>query len=465
MAFSDYKNPSEITDYLKKVLFRTGGKKSDVRLYHYTSLQSALAMIEGGSMWLGSIDRMNDYLEGEFIQSTSGRTLYFSCFSKVEENLAMYKMYAPAPDGVMLSISFSTAEELLSNIPGTEEGKRLVHIVRDGSLTDEQIEVDAYWAEVCYKDLHTDTLRVGTVKNENIRHPLTVEELAGFVKLYGWEYEKEIRLCAALDKPLENNERLAIKLPSDFDRETTITFGPGFDKTSNRGLVSRLRRLGIKTGESEYDALVDLGGALPKEARASGDRIAQLEMENARLRGIIEENDWDGEYEDECEDPDYPESEWDWKSGYHELKSPEGDIIKKGKYENGHLIDGIEFNIVLKVCKGPVDHKYDYADDPNEQPVMPEELGKTELHYSEYGRYDGYFLGIMDHDEIEEKGLEFFYVVDKKVKLKGRQIEPTYTNFRTLESVLAEHEPDTLETIKTGIYKYSETNHAKFDVE
>ena len=118
----------------------------------------------------------------------------------------------------------------------------------------------------------------------------------------------------------------------------------------------------------------------------------------------------------------------------------------------------------MKVCKGSVNHEYDYVDDPNEEPVRPEELGNTDMYYSEYGRYDGYFLGIVGHNEIMEKGLEFFYVVDKKVKLEGRQIKPTYIHFRPLESVLAEREPDSLETIKTGIYKYSETDYADFDV-
>ena len=47
---------------------------------------------------------MNDRMEGEYIEAESdGTDLHFTSFSRVEENLAMYKMYSPAPDCIFRS--------------------------------------------------------------------------------------------------------------------------------------------------------------------------------------------------------------------------------------------------------------------------------------------------------------------------------------------------------------------------
>ena len=43
-------------------------------------------------------------MEGEYIEAESdGTDLHFTSFSRVEENLAMYKMYSPAPDCIFRS--------------------------------------------------------------------------------------------------------------------------------------------------------------------------------------------------------------------------------------------------------------------------------------------------------------------------------------------------------------------------
>lgn len=66
---------------------------------------------------------------------------------------------------------------------------------------------------------------------------------------------------------------------------------------------------------------------------------------------------------------------------------------------------------------------------------------------------------------IKGIGLEYFYVVDKKVKLEGKLIKPIFTNFRTFENVMAEKEPDELDYIKTGIRKYDEAESAEIEID
>ncbi len=50
-----------------------------------------------------------------------------------------------------------------------------------------------YWTGVCYKDIESNKISTPGQVNNKIDNPL--EALAGVIKLSGWEYEKEVRLC------------------------------------------------------------------------------------------------------------------------------------------------------------------------------------------------------------------------------------------------------------------------------
>lgn len=259
MAFKDYKTSSEVRDYLLRVLSRTGNRKQDLaQLYHYTSIETVAAIVGGGNIFLGSTDNMNDYFEGEIIKEVKGaNTQFFTCFSRAEENLAMYKMYAPSPNGAMITISFSDAARIIESLPKDENGKYSIPIVRDNKVTEDYVSAEIYWCAVAYKDLHTDLIRAGEAINAQIDKPFDQEELVGFLKLYGWEYEKEVRLCAKLDNALEHGEKVAISIPRTV--HIKVVTGPGFDTTKYRSQVATIKRKSIEVHSSEYDAFVDLG--------------------------------------------------------------------------------------------------------------------------------------------------------------------------------------------------------------
>ena len=280
-GFGDCRKPQDIKKYLLDVISRGIKNGPAYMLYHYTSIDAVVSMIDTGYIWLGPTSQMNDYLEMEYIRSAnSDRDRYFCCFSKTEENLAMYKMYTPSKDGVMIAISYETAREIIRLISESETGKKVAWIVRNKELTEETVEADIYWTDVCYKDLHSDVLKLSGKKNTHIKHPLVKPELAGFLKLYGWEYEKEVRLCADPERELNENERIAIPLPEKIESKIIVTTEPGFDKQRNRKKLSKLKRLGVTIRDSEYDALVDL--------KFDESQKTEIEDENAE-KEIIEE--------------------------------------------------------------------------------------------------------------------------------------------------------------------------------
>lgn len=258
-SFTNIKTPEEIKYYLLNVLSRTGGKTKDqVYLYHYTSINALAEILVSNSIWLGSTRKMNDYMEGEFIESSEGKNkVFFACFSRAEENIAMYKMYAPPPNGAMLVISYSMAQAIIDNLP-VSDNKTVCNIVRDNKITSERVPADIYWSAVAYKALHSDLLKCETVKNEKIENPLFVRDLAGFVKLYGWEYEREVRLSAVTEKILSENEKIALPLPTVVTKNAMIVTSPGFDKQKYKKTISKLKRLGVTIHDSEYDGLADI---------------------------------------------------------------------------------------------------------------------------------------------------------------------------------------------------------------
>lgn len=287
MKFGDMTTTLQIRNYLKSVLGRPGPRGKDgVELYHYTGIDSLVSILDSGYLWLGSATNMNDHLEAEFVKRSGMRNrLFLSSFSKVEENLAMYKMYASEPNGVMIAISYATAERIIEEQDKSPIGKQLVSIVRNKKLTGEQIESDLYWSAVCYKDLHTDNLSAENVTNSNIENPLLDSSLAGFEKLYGWEYEKEVRLCAVTQRPLKDNEIVAVKLPEDTKKLLSVVLCPGFSKIRNYTEFIELKMKSVQIKESAYEALVDLGG--------EGELLTEEELDELANKMIhIEPNEF-----------------------------------------------------------------------------------------------------------------------------------------------------------------------------
>ena len=257
-AFKDMDNPLEVRKYLLNILSRVGGKNKDENyLYHYTNIDTADKIVNGECIWLGAIQNMNDAFECENINEFIGENLvFYSCFSRAEENMAMYGMYASKPNGVMLKLSYKDAKEMVDNLPKGKKNYKKLRVVKNSKLTEKTIEAEVFWAGVAYKQLHSDLIKAETVVNNHLKNPLNIKELAGLVKLYGWEYEREVRLIAIADKKLADNECLAIPIPKDIASKIQIIKCPGFATAEHKKELAKFKRVGVKVLESEYENFV-----------------------------------------------------------------------------------------------------------------------------------------------------------------------------------------------------------------
>lgn len=68
-------------------------------------------MLKNGYMRLGSCADMNDAFETAVLDRHGLlRKLFYACFTKVDESLAMYKLYGIDQDSVIFRISYTDLE-------------------------------------------------------------------------------------------------------------------------------------------------------------------------------------------------------------------------------------------------------------------------------------------------------------------------------------------------------------------
>lgn len=242
----------------------------------------------------------------------------------------------------------------------------------------------------------------------------------------------------------------------------------------------RIYRLDVDTDIAKiYDVIQERIGVESEKHSVVATEISKLkerykEFCNARQDAQIENEDSSEEDLERFKNEDI------WVDGYHELHDSKGNVIEKGQYQKGKLVDGISYDIIIQISKARVGIKdrepteeevedsegYDYKawkEKLLEEPIPEDRIKQERWKYYEFDRFQHSLSFSSTSEYIMRLGIEYFYVVDKKVRLEGKQIKPTLTNFRTLESYMAIHDPDGLEYIKTGKWMFEEANYAEIE--
>lgn len=151
-----------------------------------------------------------------------------------KENIGMWSMYSQLWEkGVKITLPRKTVINWIK-----ETKKLLVISPRDLQRTRKEIIVDGHnvslrLSAVAYSNADSlqgneqEKITWSNTKNYNIRHPMLLPELIGYIKNIAWSYEKEVRIKAEFN----NNsgiQRVAIPLTDEVIRKMTITAGPLF---------------------------------------------------------------------------------------------------------------------------------------------------------------------------------------------------------------------------------------------
>lgn len=320
--FKNISSAEEMREYLINCLNR---HNEDEYLLHYSSLETVINIFETGYFWLGDYNYMNDLFERELLnQCQCDGTLFYMCFSKGSESLAMYKMYGKGKSSVVLKIPIPVMREIISNAGHKErvggiddDGKesafiRKINIVENEIVSKNTVETRLYCTDIAYINPYNNKLKCGKENNELIETPLNSNELVGMLKYDCWEYEQEVRLYGnVIDLP-KSIKKLAVKLPKDFKGKVKVILGPEFDKELYHENLVYLRRLGIICENSIYDGWY----------KETNNKIASWNkylLEDDYINKSFSGKDpWGGKLYIKIEDYRNGELIWKWKNIFNE---------------------------------------------------------------------------------------------------------------------------------------------------
>lgn len=263
--FDKITKTEEMKEYLRDCLNRY---PDDSFLFHYTDIETVINIIESGYLWLNDYNQMNDLFEKELLnQRDYDGNLFFICFSRGEESLAMYKMYGKGKGSAIIKIPVSVIKDILSYAWHGEyadgiddDGEyysciRKTSVVDNGRVLKKTVNTGLYCTDIAYLNPYDSVLKYEDKRNNKIISPLNSEELVGMVKYNCWEYEREVRLYGRIIDFSNSINKIAIKLPDDICKKVQVILGPVFDKESYKEQLFYLRRLGVVYNNSIYDGL------------------------------------------------------------------------------------------------------------------------------------------------------------------------------------------------------------------
>ena len=208
---------------------------SSQRLYHYTTYESLLTIINGKSLRLSRLDLLNDKAELKLGFHDDVTNNYVISFTNKKEYVSMWAMYGK-PSGIKLRLDFNTSafikcinnlfyDSQKSNSITKKKKKKLFNIPSDSF---DQVQL----SDVVYLDKDSMRLRHdGRLIKELSADDKIIKRMTGFIKYDAWEFEKETRLRVRLHenrdmKICNNRDYIYCGISDDLIKSFRITFNP-----------------------------------------------------------------------------------------------------------------------------------------------------------------------------------------------------------------------------------------------
>ena len=233
-------------------------------LYHYTTLENAVKIIQGQKWHLVSAKDMNDRREYRNGDDKRWDNLFFASFMREDkESIGMWSMYSqPWRKGVKISIPKETFKQWVGEISVIHEISKINYQPTGRSIKlYKNSDARVYISTVAYSNSESledrkkskEMLQCGGEKNVHIHNAVSIPELTGYVKDMAWVAEKEVRIKAEFDNSEYKFERVAIDVPDYVIENMTITASPLFKGDLHEELENTIKRLSIKTDKSLFN--------------------------------------------------------------------------------------------------------------------------------------------------------------------------------------------------------------------
>lgn len=232
-------------------------KSGNERLYHYTTFESVMKIIQDHTFRLTRTDLLNDKAEMKIGNKEKAIHHYIMSMTEAKEYISMWAMYG-RPSGIKLRLDFSKLELLKiinqsnqSSIYSNDYYSR-VEVDKDGIIQCSPNKIHNLFgidmlypirfAHVAYINKEKNKLRCNNRPFRSFKvDEKSIDDLTGFSKYDAWEFEKEIRLLVHLD----NNEPTHIYLPitDDLINSFSITFNPWISEEMKEVIKQELNQL------------------------------------------------------------------------------------------------------------------------------------------------------------------------------------------------------------------------------
>jgi hypothetical protein len=183
--------------------------KSHIYLYHYTSFEALLSIIDNRKIRLSNLSLLNDPLEYErlSIEPMEQNRIYVCCFNHFsKERLPLWKMYADGPYGIRIGFPRRSAQ-FFENILNYECGS-VDHIIflNDDNPRRKWKLAYASLVDVIYDDDFQNYIKLKKIYPIDELPELQRAEAIGHLKKECWEFEEETRIIVGLkpDRDLGN---------------------------------------------------------------------------------------------------------------------------------------------------------------------------------------------------------------------------------------------------------------------
>ncbi|MDD4699080.1 MAG: DUF2971 domain-containing protein [Oscillospiraceae bacterium] len=259
-AFRDIKTAYGLVEYLSDSAARLENSRY---IHHYTTLETAIKIIDKKKWHLANPKDMNDQLEYQNGDKLKWETIFLSAFmTENKESIGMWSMYAqPWEKGVKISIPSRIARSWISDIKEVEEVS-----MQDYSCTGRRYnlaEGEIKLSSVAYTNTDSlskkepdETLTWSNQTNTRLHNIAHNIELSGYVKDQAWSYEKEIRIFAEFNN-WNNFKRIAIDVPEKVIDSMVITASPLFEGKLMDELRKEIQRQ-VKTDKSLFEGKLNI---------------------------------------------------------------------------------------------------------------------------------------------------------------------------------------------------------------
>lgn len=226
----DIRSTEDLRDYLDTKIYEESRKEDIIQ---YTTLDSVKSMFDSNMIVARKHDVQNDKYELECFNEKCWENLYSTSFMQAaEENIAMWVMYGAAKGGkinkgIQISLSSEDFRDWASKIDTAyllDSNYEKIKEIKGFSRNTHRVA----YTKISPGGTGSHELKIGWDRKKWSQNEYDNDRLAGYIKDFAWEYEKEIRISVWTNDSFKN-KMIGIPMDKNILSKIKFTLSPWAD--------------------------------------------------------------------------------------------------------------------------------------------------------------------------------------------------------------------------------------------